>query len=357
MDRTKTFLTLAIVLPALSLACGRGAHTGPLGTIITVDTLGSRYGVDFFQPVEAIRGSDGKLYLLDQGNSELYRLGAAGIADTLAREGVGPGELQSPSAFMWMSDSSLVILDSGNKRLQYLDLTGMTLRTVPYQRGATSATFDIAEERLFASTFGRGFRIVASRPQVQPDSLVSIISLSTGKVEGAFGSPRPYPQGTLVTVAGNYVQITRNPISGEIWIAWPVDPVVARYDSNGKFISQFERPLTFKPSAPREIRTTESPFPRADFQQISFDVAVDSTNLLYVLTPIAAKKGLVGSELYQPPPQSVDVLNADGELQCRVVLPFIASSLALDGKGTLILMDAIDVGEVYRVQYKCPTTM
>jgi hypothetical protein len=354
MDRRDAAYALSCVLLALSAACTPGGSTESAGTIARIDTLGAQYGLSLFNPAEASRGPDGNVYVLDRGNAELYRLGQEGRADTLARMGAGPGELVGPTAFTWLGDSALVVLDEGNKRLQFFDRSGIATRTIPYLRGATSAAFDAAAERLYATTFGRGFRIVSNQPRVDPDSLASIVSLRNGEVLGKFGRPRPYEQGALVLIAGNYVHIARNPASGELWVVWPVDPAVARYDRDGKLIAQFERPLAFTPPAPREIPSPSTPLPRADFQQITHDAVADSANRLYVLTPIAAKKGLVGSEGYQQPPQAVDILDETGALQCRLKIPFFASSLALDGPGALLLTDAAESGEVYRVQYTCP---
>jgi hypothetical protein len=347
-------LALALAMLVLLVSCERGERTPSAGNIVSVDTLGARYGLSVFRPVRAAPGPDGALYLLDHGNSELYRLKRDGGVDTLARKGAGPGQLDSPVAFTWLGDSALVVLDGGNKRVQFFDRSGRPTRTFPYTRGATSAAFDPARGRLYAATFGRGFSMVANRPQVDPDSLASVISLKDGEILGRFATPRPYEQGGMVSIAANYVHIGRNPANGELWVVWPVEPVVARYSADGRFIGQFERPLSFTPPVPKEVQSSTSPFPRADFQQITFDAVVDSANLLYVLTPLAAKEGLVGSEEYQPPPQAVDVLDSAGKLRCRLELPFIASSLALDGPGSLILTDAIDAGEVYRVRYRCP---
>lgn len=341
------------LLLLLCTACNRDSRGGPEGTIAAVDTLGSARGLALYKPVKANLGPDGALYVLDQGNAELYRLGSDGGVDTIAKRGSGPGELDSPSAFSWLGDSLLVVLDAGNNRMQIFDRNGEPLRTFPYERGATSAAFDPSKGRMYAVTYGRGFAMIDGQPHVQPDSLATLISLADGQPLGKFGSPRPY-EGQIIPIAGNYVHLARNPVSGELWIAWPLEPVVARYDATGRYLGTFERPLSFTPPEPSEYQSPTSPFPRGDFQQLTYDVAVDSTNHLYVLTPIAAKEGLLSSEDYEPPPQAVDVIDSTGVLRCRIKLPFTASSLTIAGSNTLLLTDALELGEVYRVRFRCP---
>jgi hypothetical protein len=180
-----------------------------------------------------------------------------------------------------------------------------------------------------------------------------VVSTRDGAIRNRFGTPRPYP-GKVLPIFGNLVRVARDPRSGDIWVAWPLDPIMERYDPSGRRVGVLERALPFEPPLPREEQTSLSPLPAADFQQVTFDLKVDSSGRLYVLTAAAAKDQSLQSKDYRTPRQALEIFSAEGALACRLPLPFTATSLALAGKDEVLFADLKEAGAIYRVRYRCP---
>lgn len=337
---------------ALALATGACRDSGGAGsgTVAQVDTV--TRGVELFNPVAARQGADGSVYVLDQGNSSLYRFAAGGRVDTLAREGAGPAELKGPSVFELEGDSLAVVVDEGNGRILRLSLGSRTAQAVPYAKGARTGEFDLGGGLLFAAAFGQGFAVVNNKPVVTQDSLISVVSLRDGAVVREMGTPRPYP-GDVTPIMGNQVQMARDARTGDLWLAWPFEPHVERYDRNGRRVATVERELLFEPAPPTERKTARSFLPVMDAQQVTYDVGVLPSGNLVVLAPVEAKKAPLGDPAYTIPPQALEVLRPDGALVCRVSLPVIATSLQVVDESTVLLLDGAETPAVYRVRFDC----
>jgi hypothetical protein len=344
----------AALLAAAALAgCGAAQANSGEGTVLGVEALAEAHGLALFEPVAALSAADGSVYVLDRGNSRIFRFAPGGAVDTLAGPGAGPGELKSPAAFGWTRDSLLAVIDAGNARVQFLRRDGSPVRTFPYSMGAADAEFDPANERVLAVVWGQNFALEHTGPAMRDNALVAAVSLRDGGVLARLGAPRPY-EGTTTPIVGNLVRIARDPASGDVWLAWLMEPYFERFDASGRRVATLRRELGFRPPAPREVRTPALPMPRVDYQQLAFGIEADSAGRLYVLAPVEARRGSPDASDYRPPAQAVDVLEADGTLRCRVRLPVTATALALGRPGEFLLADAATTAEVYRVRYRCP---
>lgn len=349
----KHLFALTAILAALG--CSRGGDsTAVTGKIEKVEVLGRDHGIEFTQPVAAATGPDGAVYVLDGGSSALYRLAGARV-DTFARAGSGPGELKRPSAMALWQDSILIVVDEGNGRLQFFGRNGHVQRTLTFGQGAMTAVVDSRRGHLYVSDFGRNFSLVADHPILKQDSLVSVVDLADGRIIAAFGTPRAYA-GKIVPILGNYVSLMRNPGTGDIWISWPLEPVMARYGAGGVWREELERTLPFKPPVPREVPNPNSPLPlpKADVQRVTFSTTTDADGRLLVLTAREAKRGIPGDPDYTAPPQAIDVLSPAGRPLCTIALPVTGDFISSERPGTVLLADASSAGEVYRVTYTCP---
>lgn len=348
MERSATRF-LAVCL----LAAGCGAERAPAveGRLLSVDTLSALAGIELYEPVAVIQGPDDAVYVLDRGNSELYRFRGARV-DTLASAGSGPGELKKPSALGRVADT-LWVVDEGNGRIQALDRDGRFIRSMPYARGAQDATIDPTRRVMYAATFGQNFALVDNRPVLRGDSLITVVSLDSGEAIGEFGAARPY-EGVVIPILGNYVRVARDPRDGSIVVAWPFEPHVERFTASGQRAGSLRRPLAFDPPPMREYVTSRSPLPAGDAQLITYDIELDSAGRLFVLTAVAPKTARLGSEEYRVPAQAVDVIGPTGTLECRLFLPFTAWSLAVTGQDELLLTDILEQPALYRLRYHCP---
>jgi Mg-chelatase subunit ChlD/sugar lactone lactonase YvrE len=71
------------------------------------------------RPWGVAAGTDGLIYVSDQGANRIFQFDAAGNRlNTYGRPGVGPGELQAPQGLDVWPDGRMAIADSGNGRVQ-----------------------------------------------------------------------------------------------------------------------------------------------------------------------------------------------------------------------------------------------
>lgn len=100
------------------------------------------------QPSKAVRDRAGNLYILDQGNGRIRRIGSDGIINTIAGNGMrgfaGDGGPAAMAVFNWQGgenpepegglaigpDGNLYVADTGNHRIRRIDLAAMTIDTV-----------------------------------------------------------------------------------------------------------------------------------------------------------------------------------------------------------------------------------
>ena len=94
--RQRTTWLLAVCLAAVGCAAERAATIE--GRVLSVDTLSARAGVELYDPVAVMQGPNGDVYVLDRGNSELYRFRGTRVdtlasADRFIGNDSGPGHL------------------------------------------------------------------------------------------------------------------------------------------------------------------------------------------------------------------------------------------------------------------------
>lgn len=182
------------------------------------------------QVTGAKRLSDGRLAVIDAGTSELqmYR-SDGGHLQTIGRCGNGPGEFQHPSALIILSGDTLLVTDSGLRRISVFDPSGRFIRSVPFVvqgSSVASPSARFADGSLLAvrATFGSGpmdgiqravqtFTRVAS-DYTASDTIVSVpgnerlVRLRAG-TSGSIGSVMmttpPFAKMTLHAVAGDHL--------------------------------------------------------------------------------------------------------------------------------------------------------
>ncbi len=345
-------LILSLLL-SLSAACDNNSNS-KIGVVVKLDSIATQSGLELFEPVAIQIGDDRSIFVLDRGNGELYRISGNLSVDTIAKKGAGPGELQGPTSFALLGDSAVIVSDDGNARIQVIPLRGGAVRTYQFSQGAHTGIFDPFGQRFYAASYGQNFELVDGNPVVKQESLISILSTESGEIIGYFGIPRRY-EGKVLPIFGNMVRLARDPRNGDVWVAWPLEPIMERFSERGERKDLLKRSLTFEPPPPTEEQTTRSPLPVGDFQQVTFDVQVDSRGRLFILTPVAAKKHNLQSQDYRPPAQAIEVLREDGVLECRINLPVTGTSFSVVDDNEIFLIDLRETGEVYRIRYRCPS--
>jgi DNA-binding beta-propeller fold protein YncE len=81
---------------------------------------------DFYNPRGLAIDEDDNLYVADTGLNRIVKFSPAGKLLTIVGgvKGAGPGQMLEPTDAAPLSNGELLVLDTGNKRLQWFDATG-----------------------------------------------------------------------------------------------------------------------------------------------------------------------------------------------------------------------------------------
>jgi hypothetical protein len=226
-----------VALSLLSLRCAtRDASTSDRTTVrlSKIDTLVAESEAAFERGIEvAVSDNDSLVYVLDAGSATIRVFDSTG--HSVARyggSGSGPGELQQPHNLTLLADT-LVVIDQGNGRLQFLTLDGNPIRTSampPYSHtGASSVS---GSRRILVSTNGR-------------DSMRAILMTLEGDVVARYGTPQfvleeiNFPEMKRWIREGqipNTIRAITLPVLGDreqVWLVARADAEVDRFSPDG----------------------------------------------------------------------------------------------------------------------------
>jgi hypothetical protein len=155
-------------IPALAL----GEPAGPV-TLIREAKGSAEGGYDLFLPVRPIAIGD-RVWVLEEGNDQLVRFDSTLThAQSFAREGEGPGEIEFAQDLFTDGDR-LIVAETGNGRFSSFDTTGAFLSSIAISRsprfaalaaGQLVATFDLPEAYAYAVDAKGRLTTHAARPE------------------------------------------------------------------------------------------------------------------------------------------------------------------------------------------------
>ena len=141
MSRRCVLATGALLAMA---ACGPREVAGPQEYAITaIDTLITETTNRLAKPYEVALGPDGAVYVTDVELGSIIALSPEGtFQQAIGRTGAGPGELKFPRSTRVFGDSILVV-NSGNGRLEMFRASGELLGSRPLPAAAVSGAVDL----------------------------------------------------------------------------------------------------------------------------------------------------------------------------------------------------------------------
>ena len=234
MRRAVRQLAQVLLLSTL-LACGDTGADGPVRSVVVgVQTVISTESELLAHPTDLTVDSRGRLYVLDGQNSQVVVLDSAGSMERqFGRPGAGPGELNRPAAIAVQGDT-VVVLDSGNGRIQRWRTSGEFVGVQQLEGFTGSGPAALHPSGwLAASTLGVG------------NVLVTILD-AFGKPHGGLRAP-VVPPLAMIDIAEMKRQITngevpaffRNMVTpvwhneSEIWVLLQTEGLVERYSIGG----------------------------------------------------------------------------------------------------------------------------
>lgn len=164
---------------------------------------------ELYQAFRAVRLSDGRVAVANQGTEELRIHGPDGaLLRKMGREGGGPGEFQEMGGVVRLPGDTLAVWDWTAKRVTVYDPAGELARVIPVtgMEGFIPRILGPLGDRAIALTGGFDpMAIFASGGGVRQDSIaVLVLDLDSGTVTDSLG---PYPG------AQEYAEVTE----GSLW--------------------------------------------------------------------------------------------------------------------------------------------
>lgn len=200
---------VGLVLDSAGITCVLDASTN---TIQQYNPDGSYIGkvnlerADFYNPRGlAIDGSD-NLYVADTGMNRVVRFTRAGKVAVIygGTKGNGPGQFLEPTDSVLLPDGSVMILDTGNKRLQWLDATGRYRAEWPINFSVPLSGPHLVldgEGRVVVTDPDRG-RLVRYNPQTGESWAIGTKGLGPGQFQLPVGIARDAAGDLLVIDTG-----------------------------------------------------------------------------------------------------------------------------------------------------------
>ncbi len=258
-----------------------------------------------FRTADALKDTEGNLYILDSGNNRLQKFGPDGrYLLTIGRgEGQGPGEFNMATSIVIDNEDNINIMNVGNRRIDKFSSTGVFMSSTEARKMYTFFRF-LSDGNLVAPVLN-----IPEPGQEEAEAektLVSIID-SKGEIVRSFGKFKEYDD-MMMNMMGNIVRIAVDG-ADNIYAAYGTENLVEKYNTAGELILKIDRPLPYEIVHKTSIREfdfngqkTEMPFPEMTY--VSLSVEIDSHDRVWVATyheqPVLPAEGQIGQTLEQP---------------------------------------------------------
>jgi DNA-binding beta-propeller fold protein YncE len=293
------------------------------GTIVSEDPIKtvwsiSSFGKDdyFYEPSDIeVDPHRSLIYIADSGNNRVLVFDFQGEwLKIIGSKGQGPAEFSNPTGLYILEDGGLAVADVGNTRIQIFDTDGKFVQSIS-TKGAQVADLIFKDNKIYTiSTFGSSDYSLDMRSEKGTQPLINALDNQGNLVQAISVDDFPETHPFLRAIKHRVCLALSK--EGHLYVPHFAINVIHIFDLAGKKIGQFDRPLPFKPGAPKIIRqTSEEGVIRmqATFDFITQDAKIGPDGSLYLLTFIEsymdrAKRKDKGMDL-PPHPERIDVID------------------------------------------------
>jgi DNA-binding beta-propeller fold protein YncE len=286
----------------------------PIKTVWSI----SSFGKDdyFYEPSDIeVDPQRSLIYIADSGNNRVLVFDFQGkLCKIIGSKGQGPAEFSNPTGLCILEDGGLAVADVGNNRIQIFDKDGKFVQSIS-TRSIQVADLIFKDNKIYAiSTFGSSSYSLDMSSEKGTQPLVNILDNQGDLIQTI--SVDDYPEAHPFLRAIKHRVCLALSKEGQLYVPHFAINVIHIFDLAGKKIGQFDRPLPFRPGAPKIIRqTSEEGVIRmqATFDFITQDAKIGPDDNLYLLTFIEsyidrAKRKDKGMDL-PPHPERIDVID------------------------------------------------
>jgi hypothetical protein len=324
----------------------------------------SSFGDDnyFYQPSDIeIDHERSMIYVVDTGNHCVFVFDFQGkFLTSFGNEGQGPGELSRPTGLYITEDSSVVVADKGNNRIQKFDNSWKFVDSINTKSIDVADLITIQDKIYTIWSYGMsGFSLnMGLKDNTQP--LVNVLDKNGDVIHSITVDDFPETQPFLRAIK-HRVYLTRSQ-DNKLYLPYFISSLIQVFDLEGTKLDEFERALPFKPVEPKiEREESGEGYIRmqATLDMITHDADIGPDGNLFLLTNIEStskrrEKERKGEDPL-PPPMRIEVI----EPQTHKVIRYIdcdggARSFAVIKSNRLVYLYEDSEGELHLkcIQYK-----
>ncbi len=333
------------------------------GIIVSEDTTKTVWSIssfganDFFNRPSDIEVDPHRslIYIADSGNNRVLVFDFLGkLLKIIGSKGQGPAEFSNPTGLNILEDGGLAVADVGNTRIQIFDRDGKYVRSINTKGvQATDLIFNDNKIYTISNFASSGFSLnMDSEKSTRP--LINILDNQGNLIKTI--SVDDYPESHPFLRAIKHRVCLAMSKDGKLYVPHFAINVIHIFDLAGEKIGQFDRPLLFKPGAPKIIRQTSGEDGvirmQARYDFITRDARIGPDGNLYLLTFTEsyidrAKRKDKGMEL-PPHPERIDVIDTKIHQVIRYIeIDADTRTFALMNKSLMVYAYEDREGEVF----------
>jgi DNA-binding beta-propeller fold protein YncE len=279
----------------------------------------SAFGEDnyFYQPSDIeVDYHRSMIYIVDTGSHCVFVFDFQGkFLGSFGNEGQGPGELSRPTGLHVKEDSSVVIADKGNNRIQTFDSSWKFVDSIN-TKSVEVADLIIIQDKIYTIwSYGRsGFSLnMGNKEDTQP--LVNVLDKNGDVIRTISVVDFPETQPFLRAIK-HRVCLTRSQ-KNKLYLPYFISSLIQVFDLEGSKLDEFNRPLPFKPIEPKIIRKGRGEgyiSMQATLDMVTQDAKIGPDGNLFLLTNMESsakrqKKQQKDDEQLPPPAMRIEMID------------------------------------------------
>ncbi len=315
MKKQRSMLFI-LILPVLVVLSAFYIWAAPPKTIWSFSYFGDDDFLYMPSDIE-VDHSRSLIYIADSGNNRILVFDFDGkFQKVIGREGQGPAEFSRPSGLFIFEDGGLAVADHYNKRIQFFDKSGEFVKLI------SPKTVDVADLILLddmiytISIYGTsGYSPqLSSEKEIQP--LVNVMDQEGDVIQSITvdNFPESHP---FLRAIKHRVCLTLSQ-DKKLFLPHFAMNVIQVFDLYGKKIGEFDRPLPFRPEAPKLVQQSQDKDGiirmQATMDMITQDAEIGPDGNLYLLTFMESymnRSKRQDQESLPPIKMRIDIIDSD----------------------------------------------
>ena len=297
------------------------------------------------------------IYIADSGNDRVLAFDFDGkLQKIIGRKGQGPGEFSNPTGLDVHENGTLAVADTNNNRIQIFDSSWEFVKSI-ISKESRVADLVFKDDRFYTiSSYGMAGYSLALRSEKETQPLVNVLDQEGNLVQSMGVDDYPESQPFLRAIKHRVCLALSK--DNKLFVPHFSMNVTHVFGQDGKKITDFDRPLPFKPADPQILQQRESKegvvSMSATMDMVTREAKIGLDGNLYLLTfaesYMERSKGKDVMSL-PPHPMRVDVIDTGTYKSVRSIdIDAGATSFSVLDKNRLVFIYVDDAGEVV---FKC----